>query len=455
MSRRPRRVSASVPAAPASEETVGIQPVAAAPPVMTPTGPGEGFTGRYLVLLAEDETDTAVKSLAKTSGLRLESVPTSNAEGVDVAQGEGVVFRELGVAVVNAPPDQLTAVSAAVAETPTLHVMEPERYVFAIGGVDLTYLRGYRDAVNHLYDMLGGSEAAEAGLEPVAALQEDRLTWGLQATRVSASTFTGSGVRVAVLDTGFDLSHPDFTGRTVESQSFVTGQEVQDGHGHGTHCIGVACGPKRPQRRPRYGIAYEAEIYAGKVLDNSGRGTDSGILAGIQWALANGCQVISMSLGAPVQKEQAYSQIFQQVADRALARGSLIVAAAGNDSNRAQGERAPVSHPANCPSIMAIAAVDRALRPAWFSNAGINAAGGKIDLAAPGVDVISSWPLPTLYKAESGTSMATPHVAGIAALIAQADANARGRNLWARLVQRVKPLQAPSIDVGAGLAQAP
>jgi subtilisin len=453
MSRRPRRVPASVPAA-ASSEDVGVQPVSATPP-NSPPGQDAGLTGRYLVLLAEDETDTALKSLAKSSGLRLESVSTGKVEGVDVAEGEGVVFRELGVAVVNAPPDQITAVSAAVAETPTLHVMEPERYVYAIGGIDLTYLRGYRDAVNHLYDLLGGGESAEAAVEPSAALQEDRLTWGLQATRVSGSTFTGSGVRIAVLDTGFDLNHPDFTGRTVRSQSFVTAQEVQDRHGHGTHCIGVACGPRRPQRRPRYGIAYEAEIYAGKVLDNSGRGTDSGILAGIQWALANACPVISMSLGAAVQKDQAYSQIFQQVAERALARGSLVIAAAGNDSNRAQGQRAPVSHPANCPSIMAIAAVDKALRPAWFSNAGINSAGGKIDLAAPGVDVISSWPLPALYKSESGTSMATPHVAGIAALLAQADPAARGRILWAKLLQGAKPLQAPSIDVGAGLAQAP
>ncbi len=99
-----------------------------------------------------------------------------------------------------------------------------------------------------------------------------------------------------MLDTGFDVGHPDFAGRRVVTQSFVPGEQAQDGHGHGTHCIGTDCGPRQPGQLPRYGIAYEAEIYAGKVLSNAGSGTDAGILAGIQWAIANGCQVISMSL---------------------------------------------------------------------------------------------------------------------------------------------------------------
>ncbi|WP_191062085.1 S8 family serine peptidase, partial [Geminicoccus harenae] len=133
--------------------------------------------------------------------------------------------------------------------------------------------------------------------------------------------------------------------------------------------------------------------------------------------------------------------------------GSLIVAAAGNSSQR-PNRLAPVGHPANCTSIMAVAAVDQRLEVAWFSCAGLNPQGGQIDLAAPGVAVYSAWP-GTLYNTINGTSMATPHVAGIAALFAEADPNARGQALWARLVQTARRLDQPARDVGTGLVQAP
>ena len=288
----------------------------------------------------------------------------------------------------------------------------------------------------------------------IAAVDEAQATWGLQATKVVYSCRSGKGIRVAVLDTGFDLQHPDFAGRTVTSQSFVTGQQVQDGHGHGTHCIGTALGAKCPPARPRYGVAYEAEIFAGKVLSNAGSGTDTGILAGIDWAIQNKCAVISMSLGAGTQPGQPFSQVFERVAKRAQDQGSLIIAAAGNDSQRPVSFR-PVSHPANCPSIMAVAAMDVQGAVARFSNRGINPNGGQIDIAGPGVDVHSSWPLPTRHRRISGTSMATPHVAGIAALYAEADPAARGAALARALTGGALRLTLPSSDVGAGMVQAP
>jgi subtilisin family serine protease len=205
---------------------------------------------------------------------------------------------------------------------------------------------------------------------------------------------------------------------------------------------------------PRYGIAFEAEIFAGKVLSNQGIGGDGGILAGIQWAITNRCAVISMSLGAPVQAGQSFSRIFEQVAQRALAAGTLIIAAAGNDSRRPQ-TIAPVSHPANCPSIMAVGAVDRNFQIAPFSCGGLNPQGGQVDIAGPGVAVRSSWPRPTLYETISGTSMATPHVAGIAALWAQSNASFRGRALMSILTQSARRLPLSGRDVGAGLVQAP
>ena len=170
------------------------------------------------------------------------------------------------------------------------------------------------------------------------------------------TTFTGKGIRIAVLDTGFDSGHPDFVGRQVTRASFISGETADDGHGHGTHCIGTASGPRQPQTLPAYGVAPEAAIFAGKVLSNQGRGADGGILAGIDWAIRNTCTVISMSLGAPV-AIGAGSPPSTRRSPSALTAGSLIVAAAGNESSR-PGASLPVGHPANCPSIIAVAAVD-------------------------------------------------------------------------------------------------
>jgi subtilisin family serine protease len=336
------------------------------------------------------------------------------------------------------------------------------------GAINLEYIHGYRDAVNQLAGKIlgesGSSVAGEAGIEPMEVFNEGQFTWGLQATKAAQSSFTGRGVRVAVLDTGMDLQHPDFLGRIVQSQSFVPGQAVQDGHGHGTHCIGTSCGsrgPRSPNQLPRYGVAYEAEIYAGKVLSNAGSGSDGGILNGINWAVLNRCAVVSMSLGAKVASpNQPFSVIFEQAAQRALLAGTLIIAAAGNDSNRPSLVWA-VSHPANCPSIMAVGAIDAQLgtnlprKVASFSNGGLNPQGGQVDIAGPGRAIRSSWLRPQLYNTISGTSMATPHVAGIAALFAQAFPTQRGRALAALLLSRALRLPLPSSDVGAGMVQAP
>ncbi|HKS63668.1 MAG TPA: S8 family serine peptidase [Xanthobacteraceae bacterium] len=441
-------------------------------PASVTGGPEGGTTGRYLVLFREGAGAASIRNFGKAAGVAMASASDFK-EGAPelskLASDEGVVFPDLGVAVVNTPPEQIQSVAAA-ADSDILAI-EPERIVYAFDdlpawsaaalqpaavatGVPIDYFRGYRDAVNHLYDKLAGTagELAAEGATPLVS--ETEFTWGLQATKVPASRFTGKGIRVAVLDTGFDLGHPDFAGRRVTSQSFVQGQAVQDGNGHGTHCIGTACGPKRPGTLPRYGVAFESDIFAGKVLSNQGSGGDAGILAGIQWAVTNRCAIVSMSLGAGVMPGQSFSQVFEQAASRALAAGTLIIAAAGNDSRRPQTLK-PVSHPANCPSIMAVAAIDSAFRTAFFSNQGINPQGGQIDIAGPGVDVRSSWPRPNLYNTISGTSMATPHVAGIAALWAQSNAAFRGRSLMSVLTQSARRLNLSARDVGAGLVQAP
>jgi subtilisin family serine protease len=193
----------------------------------------------------------------------------------------------------------------------------------------------------------------------------------------------------------------------------------------------------------------------GKVLNNRGSGRERDILTGMMWAIEQGCDVISMSLGGAVQIGEAYNPEYEELALLALDRGSLIVAAAGNESTRANGYVAPVGSPANCPSIMAVAAVDQSLSVAEFSSGGINSNGGEVDIAGPGVGVFSSVPEPQRYDIFSGTSMACPHVAGVAALRAQGDTTLRGQALWDELVSTASALDGSQQDVGAGLVTAP
>lgn len=434
-------------------------------------------TGRHLVLLREDAVQAGVEALSDIVGLSvLESSDFDDGavEGDQLPGAEAVVFDRLGVAVVEPSPDQTGALySAAAEEEDAILLIEPERVVYALqegvpGGagspatartnlsprLPAEYLRGYRDAVNHLVDkVLGdGGQPGEATGEAIGAANESELTWGIQVTKAAASRFSGQGVRVAVLDTGLDPGHPDFVGHSVSSRSFIPNQAVQDGHG--IHCIGTACGPKQPGQLPRYGVAHGAEILAGKVLSNQGSGVDEGILAGMNWAVTNRCHIVSMSLGSLVQPGEGYSMVYERAARRALAAGTLIIAAAGNESDR-PGRIAPVGRPANSPSVMAVAALDDRLRVAYFSNGGVNPQGGQVDIAGPGVQVRSSWPRPRLYHTISGTSMATPHVAGIAALHAEANPGARGRALWGLLNGSARRLTLPSRDAGVGLVQAP
>jgi subtilisin family serine protease len=235
-----------------------------------------------------------------------------------------------------------------------------------------------------------------------------------------------------------DLGHPDFAGRVFVTQSFV-GQPVQDLHSHGTHCIGTACGPQAPAgNTPRYGIAFRASIFVGKVLANNGSSVGGSVVAGMNWAIANNCQVISMSLGSQAPVQAAYTNAGRA----ALNRGLLIVAAAGNDAR-------PTGAPANSPTIMSVASLDANLQPSNFSNF------GKIEIAAPGRDVFSSVPRPQRHGLKSGTSMATPHVAGCAVLWAQTHPSLRGQALWNRLLASARPLPFPPARVGRGLVQAP
>lgn len=376
-------------------------------------------------------------------------------------------FERFGIAIVRRDGDRLKPLLAKAMEENFVSNVRPERSYRALGGkasssdsagvtssgparLDRDYLLGYRDGVNHVVDsLLGGAEEKRLS---VARFEETSVTWGLEAINIPLTNLTGAGIKVAVLDTGFDDTHPDFFGRAITKKLFASNSSEGDVHGHGTHCIGTACGPLRPTHGVRYGIAYEAVIFAGKVLGDDGFGTDRSIIAGIDWAVEQGCQIISMSLGAATDVGDLPNDDYDRIGQACLESGSLIIAAAGNESDRPRSI-APVGSPANASTIMAVAAVDREFAPARFSCGGINR-GQDVDIAAPGVDVLSSLPGGT-YDRWAGTSMATPHVSGVAALLAQSDEKLRGGALWARLMQLTLGLDHPARDVGKGLLQAP
>lgn len=402
------------------------------------------LTGRYLLVLSDDlltDHDTTRSAVAELTGL---SEVTSSRDNTPVAHP--TLFARLGVAVAELDPARLRTVRA---DSRVLSV-EPERVLRALSGPSADYLRGFADAAGFLAERAAATEAADApGATRFA--DNDQVTWGLQATGADVAVETGAGITVAVLDTGLDLGHPDFAGRQIESRSFVDGQEVADVQGHGTHCIGTSCGPLAPGSGRRYGIAHEARILVGKVLGDDGSGTDAGILEGIEWAISSGAHIVSMSLGADLNE---VSPAYENAGRRALDAGTLIVAAAGNNAERSTGNVGFVGVPANSPSIMAVGAVDAALAIADFSAASSAIEGGQVDIAGPGVDVYSSWLMPQRTNTISGTSMATPHVSGIAALWSQRT-GARGRDLWTQLTQAAQRLPLPSGDVGAGLVRAP
>lgn len=414
-------------------------------------------TGRYLVTFKEGAGEEGLQSLG-VKGLRTADARDFSDQAVvleDIGDADAVVFPEIGVALIGGDAAQERSMSAfsEIASDSPVESIDPEYFVFAENAYSTfargmsgqaaqngskEFLRGFLQATEIMAKGLWGDGNDYGELELEEEVQVLGATWGLIACKVPPSVRSGNGIRVAVLDTGMDLGHPDFVGRSISGASFV-GQPIQDLHSHGTHCIGTACGPKSPAGAiPRYGIGYRTSILAGKVLTNSGGSVGASVLAGMNWAIANRCPVISMSLGGSGGVQPSYTNAGRA----ALNNGCLVIAAAGNSGG-------PTGYPANSPTIMSVASLDENLSPSSFSSY------GKIEIAAPGRNIFSSVPRPTKYGIKSGTSMATPHVAGCAALWAETSPSLRGIQLWRKLQATAKPLPYPAFRVGAGLVQAP
>jgi subtilisin len=394
--------------------------------VSVPTAPRK-FTGRFLVRLDAKTNTAAIVRAAKNKGLHLTVLTDEHSDGPLsklLQQGDGVIFERLRVALINEAGAQRLEQLRRPANSPFLS-SEPERFVRILQA---------------------------ASKSPELYKDTSVATWGIHAVGATAVPATGKGVKLAILDTGFDFTHPDFSGRTIHRKSFVGTRAAKDNEGHGTHIAGIAGGDRKGRDGARYGLASGARLYIGKILDDAGEGTDGQTLAGIEWALEKGCQIISMSFGAPVEVGEAPSAVFEQVARIAMANRCLLIAASGNESDRTKNRPAiaAVNHPANCPSIMAVGALTPGLGVADYSCAGTGGPGGQVDIAAPGDNILSAKPGGG-YRRESGTSMATAFVAGVAALLWEQYPAAGAGDIWARLTQQAWRLSLPAADIGAGL----
>jgi len=244
----------------------------------------------------------------------------------------------------------------------------------------------------------------------------------IHAPHVWETGFRGKGIRVAIVDTGIDLGHPDFAGRILAGKSFV-GTSYQDDNGHGTHVAGILAGSGVSSRGRYEGVAPEALLYVAKVLRGDGSGLMSHVMAGVEWGVDQEAQVINLSLGGigPCNGTDALSEL----CDAAVELGVVVCVAAGN----AGPGTATVGPPGCAHQVITIGASDDNDQVADFSSRGPTLDGRvKPDMVFPGGGIVScrardtgmGTPVDDHYTTASGTSMATPHASGTAALLLEA-----------------------------------
>ena len=257
-----------------------------------------------------------------------------------------------------------------------------------------------------------------------------------------AAGFDGEGVTVAMLDTGVDVHHPDLATQLGETQSFVPDEGIADVVGHGTHVASTIVGTGAAQDGYYKGVAPGATLAVGKVLDDSGSGQDSWVMAGMEWAAKSGAKVVSMSLGDPSAVADGSDPMAQAVDALSDQYGTLFVIASGNAGPQT------VSSPGTAASALTVGAVDKQDALAYFSSTGPVTGSGalKPDLVAPGVDITAARSedmtdgSTDLYQTMSGTSMATPHVSGSAAILAEQHPGWTGQQLKDSLMSSAKGL---------------
>ncbi|MBM3267448.1 MAG: S8 family serine peptidase [Candidatus Sericytochromatia bacterium] len=260
-----------------------------------------------------------------------------------------------------------------------------------------------------------------------------------------AITMGSTKTTLSVVDTGVDYAHPDFKAadgksRVIKGKDFANNDDdPNDKYGHGTHCAGIAAASAN-NKEGIVGVAPGVNILAVKVLGDNGSGTYAGVAAGISYSADQGAKVISMSLGGP-----SSSKVLEDAVKYAIAKDSLIVAAMGNDYDNVK------SYPAAIPGVMAVISTDSRDEKSDFSNYGDWAS-----VSAPGSDILST--LPTFsnvigqkdYGELSGTSMATPAVAGLAALVRDLHPDWDAKTVRAKIEQTSDDLGDKGFDINFG-----
>lgn len=309
----------------------------------------------------------------------------------------------------------------------------------------------------------GGDPQAFSGdvklrLDRRVKVSDDESAAQIGAPEAWRAGLDGSGVTVAVLDTGIDAAHPDLAGRIAGSRNFTPDPDANDGYGHGTHVASIIAGSGAASAGKYRGVASGAKLLNAKVLDNTGYGEESQLLAGMEWAAKSGARVINLSLGAgPSDGSDPLSEMADKLT---AATGALFVAAAGNT-----GGTAMVEAPAAAGTALAVGAVDKTDKLAEFSSKGprLTDAMVKPEIVAPGVDIAAAraagtnlgTPVGDRYTRLSGTSMATPHVVGAAAILAQKYPQWRSSELKAMLTATSKEIGATWYEQGAGRVDIP
>lgn len=330
----------------------------------------------------------------------------------------GLVLSLVGVALASWAKPEPMARKIVVFESGILNESAREALVRQFGGVkvkDLNLIEGIavllppraEAALAKMAGVLRVDDDVEvfalirgAGEKSAPSQPPEVLPWGVD--RIDAdlawAVTTGDLVKVAIIDTGIDVKHPDLIDNLKGGVSTVWyTTSYNDDNGHGTHVAGIAAA--FDNTIGVVGVGPQIDLYAVKVLDRRGSGYLSDVIEGLDWAIANEMKVVNMSLGTASDVQSLHDAV-----QRVAAAGIVQVAAAGNSGGA-------VIYPAAYPEVIAVSAIDNTdMIASWSSR------GPEVDLSAPGVNIYSTYKSQT-YKTLSGTSMAAPHVTGVAALV--------------------------------------
>ncbi|WP_415958316.1 S8 family peptidase [Streptomyces sp. 021-4] len=308
----------------------------------------------------------------------------------------------------------------------------------------------------------GAQRTTATGIDRVWLDGRRKATLDRSVAQIGAPTawkagYTGKGVKIAVLDTGVDGTHVDLKGKIVAAKNFTKSPDLKDRIGHGTHVASTAAGSGAKSGGKFKGVAPDAKLLAGKVLGDDGFGDDSGILAGMEWAVAQGADVVNLSLGGMDTPE--VDALEAAVNKLSATKGVLFAIAAGNEGSGA----GTVGSPGSAEAALTVGAVDVNDKLAGFSSRGPRAGDGGIkpDVTAPGVAITAAsakgseiakevGESPAGYLTIDGTSMATPHVAGAAALLKQQHPEWTYKQLKNVLASSTKPGKYTPFQQGTG-----